>query len=114
MRNGSYVLDHGDFQPGRLQCADCRFTALAGTLHVDFHRLEPAVLHSGLGSGFRNHLSRVRSGLSGTAEAEAASTCPGQSITAFIRKRNDRIVECRADMRYTKFYVLAVLFLRTN
>ena len=48
------------------------------------------------------------------AEAEAASTCPGQSITAFIRKRNDRIVECRADMRYTKFYVLAVLFLRTN
>ena len=84
MRNGSNVLDHGDVETGGLKCTDGSFTALAGTLDVNFNGLQTIVLDCSLGSSFSSHLSSKGSGLLGTAEAQTAGGSPGQSVTVGI------------------------------
>ena len=104
MRNRSYVFDGVDFKTCSLQCADSSFTAGARTFYENFYLTE-AMFHSSFGSLFSSHLCSERSALTGTAETEAAGTCPGQCIAFCISDRNDRVIESRTDMCCARFYV---------
>ena len=92
MRNRSYVFDGVDFKTCSLQCADSSFTAGSRTFYENFYLTE-AMFHSRFGSLFSSHLCSERSALTGTAETEAAGTCPGQCIAFCISDRNDRVIE---------------------
>lgn len=72
----------------------------------EYFYLTKAVFHSGFCSLFSSHLCSKGSAFTGTAETEAAGTCPRKSVALCIADRNDRIIECRTDMSCTGFYVL--------
>lgn len=104
MRNRRYVFDGVYFETCCLQCADSSFTTRARTFYEDFY-LTKAMFHSCFCSLFSSHLCSKRSALTGTAETEAAGTCPRQCIAFCITNRNDCIVECRTNMSCARFYM---------
>src|SRR5258708_2925988 len=103
---GSYVLDTGDFEPGRLQRADRRLAPGARALdeHLD---LLKAVLDGLAGSGVGGHLCRERSRLARALEARAAGRLPRDHVALAVGQGHDRVVERSLDMRLADRDVLA-------
>ena len=98
MRDWSNILNHCYLKTCSLQCTDCSFTTLTGTLYIYFNILH-AVFHCNLCSGFSGRLSSVRSALAGTAEIQSARAAPGNGVALGIGNGDDGVVKRALDMR---------------
>ncbi len=112
MRNWSNVFNKVNFQTCGLKRTDCCFAACARTFNHYFDSFH-AMLHSRFSCGFSSHLCRERRALTGTFKAEVTRACPRNRVTVRICNRNDRIVECRADVRYATVNIFTVTTFRT-
>ena len=104
MRDGCYILDHGDVQAGGLKCSDSGLSAGTGALYVDFYVLETCC-DSGLCSLVCYHLGSERGGLPGTLETEGTGAAPGDGVAAQVGDGYDGVVEGSLDMSLTAFNV---------
>ena len=107
MRDRSYVFDKSNVESCCLESTNSSFASVAGTLYINFYSLH-AVFHSALSCCFCCCLSCIGSILTGALEALSAGRRPCYCVALYVSDCNDSVVEGRADVCVTGFYIFTV------
>ena len=113
MRDGGYILDHGDCETCSLQCPQCGLASLPRSLNVDLYTAH-AVFHRFFGCVFSGQLGCERCAFSGAFESHDASARPRDNVAGRIGNRDDGVIECRLNMDNTTGDIFLFFFLRTG
>ena len=98
MRNRRNILDNAQFETARHQSSNGGFASASGSFRVNIYTAHAHVLGNP-GAIARRLCCGERGRFSRTLESFRSAAGPNQRVAVLVRYRDNRVVECRFDMR---------------